>query len=369
MGHEDRSNRHDDTLSFLKRRMGKLILIMPFILILGGCSQPPERIFDVDGPSIGWPPPPSKARIQYIGEIQSSADLKPGRSMFQGISDFLFGAEEPSKLYGPRAVLCTRDGRYLWVADPGGRCLHLFDLEDRSYKKINRVGDSFLLSPVGLCPGPGDSIYVCDSESIEIHRLSATDGELLETLKLLEDILRPAALSYNHEARELHVVDVSAHNIKVLGLDGDIIRVIGNRGNDDGEFNFPCDIIDDGRMLWIADAGNHRVQGLTRAGKPAVSFGRAGDAPGDLALPKGIAVDSEGHVYVIDARFENIQIFGRTGQLLLAFGSEGTGPGEFWLPSGICIGTDDRIWVCDSYNGRVQVFEYIKEVEDATVWQ
>ena len=90
-----------------------------------------------------------------------------------------------------------------------------------------------------------------------------------------------------------------------------------------------------------------------------MEFGRVGDAPGDLALPKGVAVDSQGHLYVVDARFENVQIFDREGRLLLSFGEEGNAPGEFWLPSGIHVDSTDRIWVCDSYGRRVQVFDFI----------
>ena len=135
----------------------------------------------------------------------------------------------------------------------------------------------------------------------------------------------------------------------------------GRRGSGPGEFNLPCDIAFDGQMLWVADTGNNRVQGLSRIGEPLVTIGQAGDSPGDLAMPKAVAVNKEGHVYVVDSRFENVQIFDRTGRLLLYFGQEGVGPGEFWLPSGIFIDATDRIWLCDSYNKRLQVFDYLPE--------
>lgn len=248
----------------------------------------------------------------------------------------------------------------MWVADAGGHCLHLFDLQNRSYKTIERAGPSRLLSPVGLALGPDDSIYVCDSEGVAIHRLSDRTGLLIESLRLPQEVRRPVAVSYERGSQELFVVDVSAHDIKVLGLDGSLRRIVGRRGAGEGELNFPCAIAGDAELLWVVDAGNHRVQGLTRAGEPVAVFGQAGDGAGDLALPKGIALDSAGHVYVVDARFENVQVFDRTGRVLLAFGEEGIGPGQFWLPSGIFIGANDRIWICDTYNRRVQVFEFIE---------
>jgi DNA-binding beta-propeller fold protein YncE len=237
----------------------------------------------------------------------------------------------------------------------------MFDLVNREYRRIDHFGDSRMLSPVGLCLGPGESVYVVDSQSVAIFRVSGVTGEVVETLRLTADILRPVAIAFDEASAELYVVDALAHDVKVLGTDGSLARIIGQRGNGVGEFNFPCDVLVDNEMIWVVDAGNHRVQGLTAEGSPVVAFGQAGDAPGDLALPKGVAVDSAGHVYVVDARFENVQVFDREGHLLLDFGDEGTGPGEFWLPGGLFIDTNDRIWVCDSYNRRIQVFDYLRE--------
>jgi hypothetical protein len=99
-------------------------------------------------------------------------------------------------------------------------------------------------------------------------------------------------------------------------------------------------------------------------GEPVTMFGRAGDAPGDLALPKGLAMDPYNHLYVVDGRFENVQVFDRTGRLLLFWGEEGGAPGDFWLPAGIFIDGNGRIWVCDTYNRRVQVFDYLEGADD-----
>jgi sugar lactone lactonase YvrE len=83
--------------------------------------------------------------------------------------------------------------------------------------------------------------------------------------------------------------------------------------------------------------------------------------PGYFSQPKGLALDSEDHLYVVDANFESVQIFDAEGRLLLDFGREGSGPGEFWLPAGIYIDANNRIWIADSYNRRVQVLDYLPE--------
>lgn len=326
-----------------------------------GCTPHLKPIFEEHVPPIVWPPEPAAPRIRYLGQLQTSADLKPRRKLFQGIGDWLVGPKPTEPIYGPRSVVCTADGSRVWVADPGGRCLHEFDLEKRTYVKITQLDGIRLCSPVGISLGPGGSLFVCDSEAIAIYQLDAATGALRNSLKLPEDLVRPIAVRFDGDAGELYVVDVGAHNVKVLSPSGALLRILGQRGTRAGEFNYPCDVAFHDEILWISDAGNHRVQGLNSDGRPRASFGQAGDAPGDLALPKGLSLDSEGHIYVTDGRFENLQVFDSSGQLLLILGGEGTGPGEFWLPGGVYVDALDRIWVCDTYNRRLQVFQYLKE--------
>lgn len=87
-------------------------------------------------------------------------------------------------------------------------------------------------------------------------------------------------------------------------------------------------------------------------------MGQIGDSPGQMFRPKGVAVDSEDHLYIVDALSGMIQVFDRQGRLLYFFGKRGVALGEFQLPSGLFIDHDDRVFVVDSFNRRVQVFRY-----------
>jgi sugar lactone lactonase YvrE len=82
-----------------------------------------------------------------------------------------------------------------------------------------------------------------------------------------------------------------------------------------------------------------------------------GDGQGDIFRPKGIAIDSEGHLYVADGLLNKVQVFDREGHLLYYFGKD-AGVGDFQQPSGIAINRNDRIFVVDSYHRRIQVFDY-----------
>jgi len=109
----------------------------------------------------------------------------------------------------------------------------------------------------------------------------------------------------------------------------------------------------------VTDALNYRVQAFDKQGRFLWKMGHQGDGSGDFSSPKGIAIDSEGHLYVVDALFDAVQIFEPDGTLLLSFGTHGPGFGEFSLPTGAFIDGRDRIYVADSYNQRVQVFEFL----------
>jgi len=107
------------------------------------------------------------------------------------------------------------------------------------------------------------------------------------------------------------------------------------------------------------DSFNFRVQIFDKDGKFIKKFGGVGTGLGMFSKPKGIAIDSEGHIYVVDAAFNNVQIFDTEGRLLLFFGEMGNRPGQFWLPAGMAIDKDDNIYVADQYNRRINVYKYL----------
>ena len=93
--------------------------------------------------------------------------------------------------------------------------------------------------------------------------------------------------------------------------------------------------------------------------------GKAGDAPGTSERPKGIAIDSDGHIWVVDASQCNVQIYDKEGHLLAYFGYGGGLPGQFGLPAGIAIDKNNRAIVSDQVRGRIQIFRYITDAENA----
>ena len=58
-------------------------------------------------------------------------------------------------------------------------------------------------------------------------------------------------------------------------------------------------------------------------------FSKGGDAPGELIWPAGMALDSQGNVYVTDEWLNRVSIFDSQGNFQEMWGSEGTNEGKF----------------------------------------
>jgi len=322
-----------------------------------GCQQLRGELFPAINPPMVWPREPETPRVQLVGAISNSTDLKSGRSRAEAWGAAIRGPRPPIRFSGPHAV-AYHPADLLAVADSSGGAVHIIDLRERTHVVSYGSEQQRFAAPVGVA-WANDQLFVSDAQLHQIIQLDRT-GRVVRRFGETE-LIRPVGIAYVPQRREFYVVDGGAHLIAVFDSSGRSVRTIGGRGTQPGEFNFPTHIAFDGTArLAVADTGNFRVQVLDLEGNCRRVLGRKGDAAGDFALPKGVAFDGDGHLYVWDSQFENVQIFDRTGRLLLAFGREGRNPGEFWLPSGIAIDHQNRIWIADGGNRRIQVFVYLR---------
>ncbi len=109
---------------------------------------------------------------------------------------------------------------------------------------------------------------------------------------------------------------------------------------------------------------NDRVEIFDGDGDFIRTFGKNCDAPGCFERPKGIAVDSDGYIWVADAMMDRLQIFNREGQVAMVIGSHGTLPSQFSDLVGVAYDkVRHRIFTTEQYPGRMQEFRYITEDE------
>ena len=131
----------------------------------------------------------------------------------------------------------------------------------------------------------------------------------------------------------------------------------GSPGSGDGQFIGPSGVATDAAgNVYVADAGNERIQKFTGTGTYLTQWGSPGAGNGQFNGPFGVATDAAGNVYVVDRFNHRIQKFTGTGTYLIQWGSFGSGDGEFNAPNGVATEASGNIYVVDSGNYRIQKF-------------
>ncbi len=298
-------------------------------------------------------------RLEFVRSISTEQQVKPNRSLWNRLVDWVAGPPEYHGMVRPYGVALDSRGRVL-VTDPGAGALHILDFEKQKYELVQPGRGRAMQSPMGVAVDADDNIYVTDSQQGLVFVFAPT-GKFLRIIggrgagRLFE---RPTGIAIDRKEKQLYVVDTLRHRVNVLDLQGRLVRSFGQRGLAKGSFNFPTEIAVRGGELIVVDAMNFRVQTFSRDGRFLSTFGALGERAGALLRPKGLALDTEGNIYLADGLLEIVQVFSPSGQLLYYFGRSGGGLGEFQLPAGMYIDPRNRIYVADSLNRRVQVFQF-----------
>jgi DNA-binding beta-propeller fold protein YncE len=301
-------------------------------------------------------------KLSFERAFSNEHEVKPKRGFITKVVDVVIGAPDYKTMVRPYSITTDSKGRII-VTDPGAHGVHIFDFDKQKYKFLSRhdTGKDPLLSPQCVTVDSEDKIYVTDSEAgkIFVFEPSGKFERTIGSLKYGEGYFkRPTGIAVDSAAQRIYVTDTLRNQIFEMDMQGSILKRIGKPGTANGEFNFPTELRLYGENLAVVDAMNFRVQVLDKNGEFQYAIGKIGDNVGAMFRPKGVAFDSEGHLYVVDSTWSVVQVFNREGQLLYYFGQLGTGPEAFQLPSGVRIDSQDRIYVVDSFNRRVQVFHY-----------
>jgi len=337
------------------RSLGNLfVLLVALMLVCNACSTK-YSVRSVQPPALlQWPYAPAQAKVKYVQAFQGFARDSSG-SIFRTIAGS--GDKENDLFLLPVAVAKGHDGR-IAVADMGRKCVHLFIPAKNKYMRIFGRDHEAFSSPVSVIFDEDLRLYVSDSTGKIL--VFGSDGAHVSSWRTAgpEALKRPAGLAYSPTKQLLYVVDTIQNKVYALQRNGELAFSIGQRGEQEEQFNFPTHIFrSSAGALYVTDSLNFRIQMYDESGKFRGLFGHHGDGSGDLAMPKGIAADKDGIIYVADSLFDNVQLFNEKGEFLLTVGRRGVNFGEFWLPSGIYIDDDNTLYVCDTYNHRVQVFQ------------
>ncbi len=342
------------------------------VLCLAGCAAPGPAVlrfgFDESpqGKRLMWPAEPEVPRYLYAGVLIGEANFKrPGEETMESVAGLLAwlagliaGDASPLELRRPNAGVVDLNGRIL-ITDSSRQAVIVFDPVLGKLETWERAeGLSNFQSPVGIAATPDGHVFVADADLGIVVHLDASGAPLRAFGRA--SLRRPTGLAYDPATNELYVADTQSHDIKVFDSQGAVLRVIGRRGEAEGEFNFPTHLAFADGLLYVTDTMNSRVQVISRDGKTVHrSCGERGLYVGNLVRPKGIAVDTEGNVYVVESYHDHLLVFNRYGEFLMAIGGAGQEVGKFFLPSGVWTDRLNRVFVADMFNGRVVLFQHL----------
>ncbi|RKZ67183.1 MAG: hypothetical protein DRQ44_05940, partial [Gammaproteobacteria bacterium] len=155
--------------------------------------------------------------------------------------------------------------------------------------------------------------------------------------------------------------DRQHHQLCASKIDnGKTLACWGGKGEADGQFNYPYQLVADGQdYIFAIDVLNARVQAFTPKGKHFMNTGRFGvNTIGSLFRPNGLALSEQGQLLVSDVYLGTIAVFknGRAMGLLIGSNAENL---KFKSPASLTL-HDNKLYVADTLNNSVEVFKLNK---------
>ncbi len=203
-----------------------------------------------------------------------------------------------------------------------------------------------------------------DLEKIPISLLSSPISVGSKSQELLtHTLIQEAQKKQIKEAGDINTLRYQGYHYK-------LIRTIGSRGKEEGNFISPGSVaVDAQKRIYVCDSLKCNIQVFDFEGKFLYSVGKFGKDTGDprevcFLMPVSVVVDQGGNLVVLDSKTCSVQIIGKSGELIAKFGEPASpttgkieiGAGGFFHPQALALDDKDNIYVSDTGNHRIRVF-------------
>ncbi len=250
----------------------------------------------------------------------------------------------PGGFAGPMGIAYSPSDDFLLIADRGNHAVRLRYPGDRLLGYVLTIGGALgqagmadglfevsrFSAPASVATDPRGRLYVADSGNQRIRKMTSVPGYTgyytIGTFaggsegsaggsSTLAQFRNPLGVAVDGED-SVYVADTGNHTIRKIdnGVVTTLAGLPGSAGSADGygaaaRFNAPAAIVVDARgNLYVCDTGNHTIRKVSPSGLVTTVAGLAG-RPGDsdgigpgarLSSPSGIAIDSNGALYIAD---------------------------------------------------------------------
>lgn len=250
-------------------------------------------------------------------------------------------------------------------------------------------------TPQGVAMDTAGRVYLADTTSHVIRRIdpatgistvvagsgfsgNSGDGGAATSARLNN----PSAVAIDASGN-IFVADTNNHRIRKVDTQGTISTIAGTGvsgyAGDTGaatsaRLNSPRGLaFDSGGRLYVADTANNRIRRVDTSGTITTVAGngvggyltdRVAATGTRINAPRGVAVDSQGNLYIADTGNNRIRMVNTSG-IISTFAGTGTasynGDGitattaTLRAPQGVAVDASDTIYIADSANNRVRI--------------
>lgn len=245
------------------------------------------------------------------------------------------------------------------VTDTGKKRVIIFDRNGNYVTSYGEpgTGDLQISQPVDVAVASDGRSYVLDKT---LKKMVIFDP----THKAVSGITFPE-YPLSVTVREDNVFVTTESGVLIGDLDGNLLTTYVRKGRDKGAFDKPGGVaVGSDGTLYVCDSFNYRVQALGTNGQVKWTYGAPLDPKSAImnrdpsrkfGFPASIAVDDEDNVYVVDGTNHQIVVLDKDGQFVQTMGDQGHDDGQFYYPDGISY-ADGRLAIADKMNDRIEVF-------------
>jgi DNA-binding beta-propeller fold protein YncE len=269
--------------------------------------------------------------------------------------------DEPGTLRLPEAVAFTPGGDLLVGDHFSGRIQRFRDGRFVSAFGLRGEGCGRLGAVAGLAADRQGNTYVLDTDQqlVQVFDAAGASVRCFGGRGTGRGKLRTGSGAYAASSasggiavtdRYVYVADAGNNRVQRFSLTGKNPKVLGK-----GRLRTPQGLAVRGSRLLVADDANHRLVELTTSGR----FVRAASQATGVRLrfPYDVALDAKGKAYVADNNLHRIVQVDRRLRRVRAWGAQGQGPGKFVFPRAVAVHPrTGHLVVADAGNDRVQEF-------------
>lgn len=321
-------------------------LIVLFAFNLTACQNFVEVVTQAGDSNLGWPLPPTPARLQYEEQI----DINQRMSAYVGLAT----GSKNIQLIRPYRVSAFMN--LMAIVDYERGSAYVFDRFRNTVNTLEYNNGNQLVAVKDIAIDDLRRVYLIDSLKGQVA-IFQDNGKLIRQFGSALLWTNPDRLAVDVIQQRVYVADSFQGRVYVFSLSGVFLYMFGERGNRDsdrGRFSNMSDLdVDMEGNLYILESTARRIQKFDSHGTwlQTIKLDKQ-----HFREPVAIEVENKDAIYIADRGLSQIIVLDKTGEKLLSIGGLGRGRGKYDDLTDISFDQyKQRLFTAETGSPRIQV--------------